>query len=368
MKFQCERENLINGLQQCQRAISTKSMLPILSGILIKSDGKTLNLSATDLEISVRTSIDVETKEAGSLVVPAKLILDILTNLDEEKVEISLIKEKGQLEILAGESRFDLNIFFEEDFPKIPESQGEPTCDLDADKIGVMIKEVAKAASRDDAKPMLTGVLVEMEPTSIKMVATDSYRLAIGEDKLDRGPGGNVSIIIPARSLRELNRIIATSDKHTVSVFLTDNQVIFRIGGVELISRLIEGEFPNYKQILPEGYEKKIRVNKGRFLGATKRVSLLAQNNTPVKVTTANNMMVISANTQDVGEATERMDVEFPGEEIKIAFNPQYLIDGITSVEGDELVIEVLDPLKPALIKPVEKDDFLYLIMPIRVS
>ncbi len=343
-------------------------MLPILSGILLKSDGKTLDLSSTDLEISVRTSLDVEVKEAGSMVVPAKLFMDILTNLDEEKVEISLIKEKGQLEILAGESRFDLNIFFEEDFPKIPESQGEPVSDLDADKIGAVIKEVVKAASRDDAKPILTGVLVEMEKTEIKMVATDSYRLAIGEEKIDRGPEKSLHIIVPARSLREINRIIATSDKHVISVFLTDNQVIFKIGGVELISRLIEGEFPNYKQILPEGYEKKIRVNKARFLGASKRVSILAQNNTPVKISAANNMMVISANTQDVGEATERMDAEYPGEEIKMAFNPQYLMDGITSVEGDELVIEVLDALKPALIKPVDKENFLYLIMPIRVS
>ncbi len=368
MKIQCEREKLVAAIQTCQRVISTKSMLPILSGILLKNDSKSLYLSASDLEASVRTSIKVVSKEKGSLVVPAKLISDILNSLEDEMVELSFIKEKGQLEILGGESRFDLNVFLEEDFPKIPESKGSPIFVIATGTMNSIVKEVIKAASRDDAKPILTGVLVEANKDTIKMVATDSYRLAVGEEKIENGPEEPIFVLVPARTMRELSRIISSSKKKDVAIYLTDSQIIFKTSNTEIISRLIEGEFPNYKQILPKGYEKKIRVNKSRLIGAAKRAALLAQNNTPVKITSGNNTMVISANTQDVGEAIERLDVEYPGEEVKMAFNPVYFMDGITSVEEDEVIIEVSDPLKPALIKPVEKKGFKYLIMPIRLS
>lgn len=368
MKFQCERERLVEALQTCQRAISTKSLLPILSGVLLKTEAGGLSLSATDLEISIRTTLPIETKEKGSLVVPSRLILDILNSLEEEMVELSLIKEKGQIEVLSGESRFDVNVFFEEDFPKIPETSGPPACVIASDVINPVIREVVKAASRDDAKPILTGVFTEIKGELLRMVATDSYRLAVAESAIEDGTSSDVDAIVPARSLKELNRIISSGSAEKVSIFLTGSQILFQAGEVELVSRLIEGEFPNYEQILPKGYEKKIRANKNRLLGAVRRASLMAQNNSPVRLTTANNLMVVSANTQDVGEATERLDVEYPGEEMKIAFNPQYLMDGLSSVEEDEVVIEVADPLKPALIKPIGEKGFLYLIMPIRLS
>lgn len=367
MKAKCDREELLEAIQISQRAISTRSMLPILSGILFKAEGNTLSLSATDLEISIRLKVKGKVVEKGSLVMPGRLIFDILSNSEDPSVELSLVKEKGQLEVLVGESKFNLNVLFEEDFPKIPTAPEVAACRVSSKALLRVVKEVAKAASRDEAKPILTGVLSNLTKETIKMVATDSYRLAICEEKIQAGPEEALNIIIPARSLRELARILAAAEPKEVLVNLTDNQVVFRTDQVELISRLIEGDFPNYQQLLPEAYEKQARMNKERLIGATRRVALLAQDNTPLKLSFANNLLVISASTQDVGEAAERLDIEYPGEEVKIAFNPEYFLDGITSIEGDELVLELTDPLKPALIRPVQGKGFLYLIMPVRM-
>lgn len=367
MKAKCGREELLEAIQIGQRAISTRSMLPILSGILFKAEGNTLSLSATDLEISIRLKIKGKVAEKGSLVLPGRLIFDILSNLEEPSVELSLVKERGQIEILAGESKFNLNVLSEEDFPKIPAASEAVACKASSKALLRVVKEVAKAASREEAKPILSGVLTILTKSAIKMVATDSYRLAICEEKTEAGLEEALNIIIPARSLRELARILSATEAKEVLVNLTDNQVIFRIDQIELISRLIEGDFPNYQQLLPESYEKQIRMNKERLVGATRRVSLLAQDNTPIKLSFANNLLAISASTQDVGEAAERLDIEYPGEEVKIAFNPGYFMDGITSIEGDELVLELTDPLKPALIRPVQGKGFLYLIMPVRM-
>lgn len=367
MKIKCSREEFLEAIQISQRAISTRSMLPILSGILLKTENNMLSLSATDLEISIRTKVKGKVAEKGSLVVPGRLISDILTNLEESSVELSLVKERGQLEVLAGESRFNLNVLFEEDFPKIPVAPEVVACKTKSKALLRVVREVVKAASRDEAKPILTGVLVSLNKNTIRMVATDSYRLAICEEKIEAGPEEALNIIIPARALRELVRILSSAETKEVSANLTDNQALFRLDQIELISRLIEGEFPNYQQLLPEAHEKKIRMNKERLISATRRVSLLAQDSAPLKLSFANNLLAISASTQDVGEASERLDIEYPGEEVKIAFNPGYFMDGITSIEEDELLLEMTDPLKPALIRPVQGKSFLYLIMPVRL-
>lgn len=368
MNLVCEREKLLEALQTCQRAISGKSMLPILSGILFKSDKNQLHLSSTDLEISIRTDLDTEVKEGGSLVVPARLILDILSNLESEKVELTLVKEKSQLEIKSGESKFNLSVYFEEDFPKIPEGSDSPACTIKSEAFARAAKEVIKAASKDESKPLLTGVLVEINADTLRMVATDSYRLAVYENKIEGGPAQQIRIIVPARSLRELVRIISGKENGQISISLTENQAVFKAENVDLISRLIDGDFPNYKQLLPETYEKVIKINKVKAMGSIKRTAIMAQNNSPIKFIATNKQLVMSAMTQDVGEATEKMEADYAGDEIKIAFNPDYLIDGISSVETEDVAIEITDPIKPAMIKPVGDESFQYLIMPVRLT
>ncbi len=368
MNFQCDREKLLEAIQVCQRAISGKSMLPILSGILLKSDKNVLHLSSTDLEISIRTTVDILAKDGGAIVVPARLISDILSNLEAPSVELTLIKEKSQLQILAGESKFDISVYFEEDFPKIPEAAEMPACAINNSDFSRAAREVVKGASRDDSKPVLTGVLVEINADLLRMVATDSYRLAVCETKITGGPAEEIKIIVPARSLKELNRVISGKDNGQVAISLTENQVIFRLDNVDLISRLIDGDFPNYKQIIPDSYEKIIKLNKSKAVASIKRAAIMAQNNSPIKMTATNKQVVLSANTQDVGEAVEKMDADYSGEEIKIAFNPDYLLDGITSVDTDEFALEIRDPLKAVMIKPVGEDRFQYLIMPVRLT
>lgn len=368
MNLTCDREKLLEAIQTCQRAISGKSMLPILSGILFKSDKNHLRLSSTDLEISIRTDLETDIKEGGSLVVPARLILDILSNLESETVELNLIKEKSQLEIKAGESKFNLSVYFEEDFPKIPEGSDSPACSLKNEDFIRAAKEVIKASSKDESKPLLTGVLVEINTDTLRMVATDSYRLAVYENKIEGGPAQEIKIIVPARSLRELIRIVSPKESGQISINLTENQAIFRTESAELISRLIDGDFPNYKQLLPEGYEKIIKINKAKAMGSIKRTAIMAQNSSPIKFTATNKQLVMSAMTQDVGEATEKMEADYSGDEIKIAFNPEYLIDGISSIETEEVAIEITDPIKPAMIKPVGDTSFQYLIMPVRLT
>ncbi len=368
MNFQCDREKLLEAIQVCQRAISGKSMLPILSGILLKSDKNVLHLSSTDLEISIRTTVDILAKDGGAIVVPARLISDILNNLEAPSVELKLIKEKAQLEILAGESKFDISVYFEEDFPKIPEAAEMPACAINNSDFARAAREVVKAASRDESKPVLTGVLVEIGADSLKMVATDSYRLAVCENQITGGPAEQIKIIVPARSLKELNRVSSGKDSGQIAISLTENQVIFRLDKVDLISRLIDGDFPNYKQIIPEAHEKLIKLNKNKAVNAIKRAAIMAQNNSPIKMTATSKQVVLSANTQDVGEAVEKMEADYSGEEIKIAFNPDYLLDGITSIETEDVALEITDPLKPAMIKPVGGGGFQYLIMPVRLT
>jgi len=368
MNLVCNREKLLDAIQVCQRAISGKSMLPILSGILFKTDKEGLRLSSTDLEISIRTSVEAEIKEGGSMVVPARLISDILNNLETEKVELKQIKEKSQLEVDSGESRFNVSVFMEEDFPKIPEAHQESTCEIKSEDFIKAAREVVKAASKDESKPVLTGVLVEIEEKMMRMVATDSYRLAVYETAIEGGPAETIKIITPARSLRELIRVISNKDAGSVVLTMTENQAIFKSGGIDLISRLIEGDFPNYKQIIPEGYEKLIKINKAHAIGMIKRAAIMAQNNSPIKITATKKQVVASANTQDVGEAVEKMEADYSGDEIKIAFNPDYLLDGITSVDSDDVAMEITDPLKPIMIKPVSESGFQYLIMPVRLT
>lgn len=368
MNFQCDREKLLEAIQVCQRAISGKSMLPILSGILFKTDKNVLHLSSTDLEISIRTSVEILAKEGGALVVPARLISDILGSLDSETIELKLIKEKSQLEVISGESRFNVSVYFEEDFPKIPEAAEMPACAINNADFIKAAREVVKAASRDESKPVLTGVLVEISAQMLRMVATDSYRLALCETPIEGGPAEAITIIVPARSLRELIRVVSGKENGKVAISLTENQTVFRLENVDLISRLIDGEFPNYKQIIPEGYEKIIKVNKNNAVSGIKRAAIMAQNNSPIKMTATGKQVVLSANTQDVGDAVEKIDADYSGEEIKIAFNPDYLLDGMTSVETDEVALEIRDPLKAVMIKPVGESGFQYLIMPVRLT
>ncbi len=367
MEIKCVKENLLNGIQAVQKAVSTRTTLPILTGILFRTDEDKITLSATDLEIAIECKVDANILSKGAAVVPARLIGDIIRNLPEAAIKMISSPNNNQLKILCEQVEFDIKTLPPEDFPRFPEIPAKPGYTVATDLLTEMVKQVARAASHDETRPVLTGVLVNIAKERLKMVATDSYRLAVKEIKSKKGVEDKVRVVVPARTLEELIKIIPPERKE-VDIVLTENQIIFNLGDVILISRLIEGQFPNYQQLLPEEHKMRVEVDKEKFMGAVKRISLLALNNSPLKVSVKESKMKISAQTAEVGLATEEIAVKKKGEDMDIALNAQFLMDGVTSVEGDVVVFEVLDPLKPGLIRSAAGGDFLYLIMPVRIG
>jgi DNA polymerase-3 subunit beta len=271
------------------------------------------------------------------------------------------------VEIRSGGSKFHLRALPAEDFPKFPDEEGEPL-KIPAAELSASIELVAGAASRDDMRPVLTGVLMTAAGEEMTMVATDSYRLAVKRTSLQGGIGGELEANVPARALRELSRIVSSEGLEDVAVRLLRNQAVFRAGSIILSTRLIEGQFPNFRQLLPESYEHDVRLPRGEFLEVTRRVSQLAQRNAPLRLSFAPGELTVAASTPDVGDAEEKMPAGFEGEPLEIGFNPEFLRDGIESVEGDELLLRLISPLRPGLLQPVDNEDFRYLVMPIRLN
>jgi DNA polymerase-3 subunit beta len=254
-----------------------------------------------------------------------------------------------------------------DDFPKFPEDGAEPL-KIPAAALASTVDLVARAASRDDMRPVLTGVLVTASGNEMTMVATDSYRLAVKRTELGGGIGGELEANIPARALRELGRILSSEGVEEVSVSILHNQAIFRAGTIVLNTRLIDGQFPNFRQLLPESYDHDIRLPRTDFLEVTRRVSQLAQRNAPLRLSFAPGELTVAAETPDVGDAEETMPAAFEGEALEIGFNPEFLKEGIESVEGEEILLRLISPLRPGLLQPVDSEDFRYLVMPIRLN
>lgn len=363
MRLTCDRDALSDAIAVAARGVSNRSTLPILTGILMRAEDGTVVLQATDLEIAVRHALPAEVETQGTVVVPARLFSDMTRSLPEGAVKMDTAS--GSLAIDCGKAEFSLRILPSEDFPKFPEVTPEQRCEVPADTFGAITKQVLKAVSKDETRPVITGVLMVVEGEDIKMVATDSYRLAIREAKLQKG-GDPITAIVPAKALEEASRVVE-ADAGPVEIGLSQNQAVFTQGTTTFVSRLIEGQFPKYQQLIPAHSETKVVVDREGFLAAVRRVSLFAQHNAALRVTIGESEVTLSAATQDVGEASEAFAAEINGEPVEIAFNHTYLIDGLTSVSDEEVVMEITSPLKPGLIRAAS-GDFTYLLMPIRLG
>jgi DNA polymerase-3 subunit beta len=289
-------------------------------------------------------------------------------SLGDETVRIETRAAEHDVEIQSGGSRFHLRVLAAEDFPKLPEPAEQPSLTLPAEALGASIDLVARAASRDDMRPVLTGVFVVANGNELTMVATDSYRLAVKRTELESELGGELESNIPARALRELGRILASEEADSTTITLLPNQAVFEAGTITLSTRLIDGQFPNFRQLLPESYEHDVRLPRDEFLEVTRRVSQLAQRNAPLRLSFAPGELTVAAETPDVGDARETMPASFEGEELEIGFNPEFLKEGIESISGEEVLLRLISPLRPGLLQPVEGDDFRYLVMPIRLN
>jgi DNA polymerase-3 subunit beta len=364
LKISVPREELTRQLGVVSRAASTRTTVQVLAGVLLRAAGGRLELAATDMEISLRSSLEAEVESEGSVVVLGKLLVDLVRLLPADEVSIEYRSGEGVVEIVSGSASYRLHTYNAEDFPRLPETSGVELMAVDTGAVLETAARVSRAASRDESRPVLTGILVRFEGEKLVMAATDSYRLAVKETGMGSS-GPELDAIVPARALGELNRIAQGGEGLEIGVL--ENQVIFATDGVLLTTRRIEGQFPNYRQLLPETFEHELTLPREELLEVVRRVSVMAQRNAPIRLRFAEGELTISAQTQDVGEARETMPAPYAAEPLEIGFNPEFLRDGIESVEGDEIRLKLISSLRPAVIQG-EGADFSYLIMPIRLA
>lgn len=368
MKLTTKREDLVTKLSIVSRAVSTRAATQALSGVLLSCAEGQVTLAATDLDLGLETALDAEVEESGAVLLPGRLFAEVVRSLPDASVQIESREAERDVEIRSGGSSFHLRLLPAEDFPKLPQPQEEGSMQIPAAALEASIDLVARAASRDDMRPVLTGVFVTAGGKEMTMVATDSYRLAVKRTELEVDLGGELEANIPARALRELGRILSSEGAGESSISLLPNQAVFRAGSILLSTRLIDGQFPNFRQLLPESYEHDVRLPRLEFLDVTRRVSQLAQRNAPLRLSFEPGELTVSAETPDVGDARETMPAAFEGEPLEIGFNPEFLREGIESVQGDEVLVRLISPLRPGLLEPVEGGDFRYLVMPIRLN
>jgi DNA polymerase-3 subunit beta len=364
MKLTCSRDELAAALAIVSRGVSSRSAVQILSGIMLRAGGGSLHLSATDMELSLRTSVEAEVGEDGAVVVPGRLLVDLARLLPDTEVVLEHRAEENTLQVTCGSAEYRLRTFGVEDFPRLPEVDAVPLYAVDAEPLLETIARVSRAASRDESRPVLTGILVRFETGKLVMAATDSYRLSVKETPFEASVP-ELEAIVPARALDELRRIAAGSEQ--VELGVHDNQVVFGAGGVWLTTRRIDGQFPNYRTLLPETFEHEVPMPRDELLDVVRRTAVMAVRNSPLRLRFAEGELTISAQTQDVGEAKESLPAPFTGEPLEIGFNPDFLRDGIDSVTGDSVVLKLINPLRPGLLQGAG-EDFWYLIMPIRLA
>lgn len=365
MKFRCERDLLFEALATAGRAVSSRGgNLPVLAGLRLELAGDRLVVTGSDLDLTISASIDVAGESDGVVVIPSKLVSDVVRAMEPGAVVLSL--EDGDAQITAGRSDFSLRTIPAEEFPQVAAAEGDAVT-LETAGLADALRQVVPAASADDSRPILTGVLLAAESEGLRLVATDSYRLAVRDL-----PGASVlaegqHVLVPSRALGELGRLLGDDDAE-VTLRLGEREASFDVGDVVLTTRLIEGDFPNYRGLIPENHPNTLVVDRAELLDAVRRVRLLAQESTPVRLSMSDDGLELIAMTQDVGQAHESVEASYTGNELTVAFNPDYLLNGVDVSTGDQIQLETVDALKPAVMRSVDDQEFLYLLMPVRVS
>jgi len=362
-----DREDLLEGLQAASRIASSRTSIQALTGVQLAAGPGGIELRATDLELSLRLPLDGQVNDPGEVVLPARLFADVVRALPGGMVTLSSRGGSQDVEIKAGSAKFELKTLRGEDFPTLPAAGGETSVTIPAEALESTVKRVERAASTDQTRPVLTGVLFHVAGTSLQMVATDSYRLGVKQTTLEQSAGGDFEANVPTRALQEAVRLAQGTDDG-VRISMQENQIVFDFGGTILASRLIDGQFPKWKELLPEKFEHELAVPSAELGDVVRRMSLLAQRTKPLTLAFSKGQLTISAQTPDVGEATESMPIGFDGEPFEIGFNPDYLRDGIDSAGDGDLIFKLISPLRPGLIEAGDGSGFIYLIMPIRLN
>jgi DNA polymerase III subunit beta len=364
LRITVSKDELASRLATVARGVSTRTAVLVLGGIQLRAEAGRLHLAATDMEVSLRSAVDASVGSEGTVVVPGRLLLDIARGLPENEVTIEHRPEEAVVVVTAGSANYRLHTYSSEDFPRLPELDPATLHTVDRDALVETVARVGRSASRDESRPVLTGILVRFEPGKIVMAATDSYRLAVKETLVE-GTLPELEAIIPARALQELSRIAAGADE--LQLGLQENHVVFGADDTWLTTRRIDGQFPNYRQLLPEQFEHVLTMPREETLEVVRRVSLMAQRNSPLRLRFAEGELTVSAVTQDVGEARESLPAPYNGDAMEIGFNAEFLRDGLDSVDSESVKFKLISPLRPAVLEG-EADDYVYLIMPIRLA
>ncbi len=366
MKFSINQSELQNALSVVQKGIATRSTLPILSGIYLEAAQDKLTLQATDLELSIQYTVPALIEEEGKSVFPGKLFSDIVKNLPDAAVHAETAEDSAI--ITCDTSSFSIKTLDADDFPGFPQVDTEQTISIPFSQFSSMVKRVARVVSKDESRAILTGVLITLEGETLKMVATDSYRLAITETKLNDPSADGFQAVIAGSFLQELASLPRTDDALTIA--LAENQIVVTYHDTVFINRRIEGNFPNYRQLLPDSYSTRVKINVEHLVSGVKRTSIMGLQSSPVKfsVDTDSQTIQLSAAAQDVGSAQETISCVGEGDSVDIAFNYAYVLDGLTSVEDDDVYLEVQSGMKPGIFKAAGKENYLYLVMPVRLS
>ena len=364
MKFRCERDTLVEAFGAAGRAVANRGgALPVLAGVRVELTGDRLKLTGSDLELTIEVEIEVAGEQDGIAVLPSKLASDLVRSLGDPRVEVDA--EGDEATITAGRFQSSLRLLPADEFPRLAAPADEAVT-LAAGDFAEALRQVVPAASADDARPIITGVLMAAEEGGLRLVATDSYRLAVrdlpGTSVLAEGQ----SVLVPSRALKELERLLAAADE--VTLRLGEREAAFEVGGTRLTTRLIEGEFPNYRGLIPASHPNRLTVGREALVEAVKRVKLMARElNTSVRLSMSAEGLELVAITQDVGQASEQLDAAYEGSDLTVAFNPDYLLSGIEVTPGDEILLDTVDAQKPAVIRAGDAQEFLYLLMPVRV-
>ena len=373
MKFRSERTEFADAAGWALRTVGARATLPALSGVRLEVAGDRLTLSSTDLETSSELSIPVQAERDGVALVPGKLLGDVVRSLPNAAIAASV--EGDQLHLRCGNAQFDLRLMPAEDFPSLPQPADDaPAAVMKAEEFARTMGQVARAASLDDARPVLTGVSLEAKADGLTAAATDSYRLAVRTVPWDEG--AERTVLVPRRAVEEARR----SAEHLgseIRMVLEPARVTFVFGDRRLTTNLIEGTFPDFRQLIPSGYDRRLTVTRAELTEVVKRVSVVGEANTtstPVTLHLTADTVRVTAGSGEVGQGEESLPGQLEGEDLEIAFNPRYLTDGLDATGSDRVVIEMRDELKPAVLRPAAADedapgsgDFLYLLMPVRI-
>jgi DNA polymerase-3 subunit beta len=364
IKFKVTKEAILDGLQRVQNVVSTRTTLPILSNVLVHASTGSLSLTTTDLDVGVRCKVEAEVSKAGSTTLPARKLFSILKEVPAAEIEVE-VDDRNAASIHCGSSFYKIMGLPEEEFPRFPESGAGKALKIEQAVLRDMLKKTAYAVSNDETRYVLNGVFMGFKGDKITVVATDGRRLALIEHDIEVPKGAESELILPTKAVAELERLLA--DKGDVKLSIGENQIIFELDGTTLVSKLIEGTYPNFRQVIPTETKERVPLERELLLAALRRASILAsEKSQSVKLNFAKNTLTITATTPEVGEAKETLSINYKGKEITIAFNPQYMMDPLRNLDADEIFVELTDELSPGVIKV--NAPFLYVLMPMRLN